>query len=45
MLERIELRVWWKSGGQERHVELAGYRGARVRPEDLAALRAMGGGQ
>ena len=45
MLERIELLVWWKSGGQERHVELTGYRGARVRPEDLAALQAMGGGR
>lgn len=42
MLERIELLVWWKSAGRERHVELSGYRGARVRPEDLAA---MGGGQ
>ena len=45
MLERIELLVWWKSGGQERRVELTGYRGARVRPEDLAALQAMGGGR
>lgn len=45
MLERIELRVWWRTGGQERYVELSGYRGARVRPQDLAALRALGGGQ
>jgi len=43
ILERIELVVWWKSGVSERRVEIAAYRGARVRAEDLAALQAMGG--
>lgn len=45
MLERIELRVWWKNAGQDHHLELSAYRGAKVRPEDMPALQAMGGGQ
>lgn len=45
MLERIELLVWWRTGGQERRVELTGYRGARILPQDLAAMQAAGGGQ
>lgn len=41
MLERVELVVWWKSGGQERRVELAGYRGARILPKNLEQIQAM----
>jgi general secretion pathway protein I len=45
MLERIELQVWWKTAGQERHVELSAYRGALIRPADLPAFKAMAVGQ
>lgn len=45
MLERIELLVWWRTGGQERRVELTGYRGARILPQDLAAMQETGGRQ
>lgn len=45
MMERIELTVWWKSGGTERRVKLTGYRGARILPRDVEVMKAMGGGQ
>ncbi len=35
-LERIELEVWWSSGGQRRTFPLEAFRTGRITPEDLA---------
>lgn len=39
-LERIELEIWWESGGRRRTLALEGFRQTVLRPEDLA-LEAM----
>jgi general secretion pathway protein I len=35
-LDRVQLEVWWMSGGQRRTFTLTGYRPHILRPEDLA---------
>ncbi len=35
-LDRIELEVWWMSGGQRRTLSLEAFRTVVLRPEDLA---------
>jgi general secretion pathway protein I len=35
-LDRLELEVWWMSGGQRRTFVVEGYRTDVLRPEDLA---------
>jgi len=34
-LDRMELQIWWMSGGQRRTFALEGYRASVLRPEDL----------
>jgi hypothetical protein len=37
VLDRIQLEIWWVSGGQRRSFPLESYRRRVVRPEDIAA--------
>ena len=39
VLDRIQLEIWWLSGGQRRSFPLEGYRRRTLRPEDMGALR------
>ena len=36
VLDRIQLEIWWMSGGQRRTFPLESYRRRTLRPEDLA---------
>ena len=36
VLDRIQLEIWWTSGGQRRTFPLESYRRRTLRPEDLA---------
>ncbi len=36
LLERVELEIWWNSGGQRRTFTLEGFRANVLRPEDVA---------
>jgi len=38
ILERIELQIWWKAGGQDRHFNLETYRARRLDAEDVAVI-------
>lgn len=35
ILDRMDLEIWWISGGQRRTFALDGYRAYKLRPEDL----------
>lgn len=39
VLDRIQLEIWWTSGGQRRSFPLESYRRRTLRPEDLEGLR------
>ena len=39
VLDRIQLEIWWMSGGQRRTFPLESYRRRTLRPEDLEAPR------
>jgi general secretion pathway protein I len=39
VLDRIQLEIWWMSGGQRRTFPLDSYRRRTLRPEDLEAPR------
>ena len=39
VLDRIQLEIWWISGGQRRTFPLESYRRRTLRPEDLEAPR------
>ncbi|MCX6632186.1 MAG: type II secretion system protein [Candidatus Solibacter sp.] len=39
VLDRIQLEIWWMSGGQRRTFPLEGYRRRTLRPEDIEAPR------
>jgi hypothetical protein len=35
VLDRIQVEIWWMSGGQRRSFPLEGYRRRTLRPEDF----------
>jgi general secretion pathway protein I len=39
-LERIELKIWWSSGGRERSFNLEGFRRAVLTEQDMAGIGA-----
>ena len=39
VLDRVQLEIWWTSGGQRRTFPLESYRRRTLRPEDLGALK------
>jgi general secretion pathway protein I len=39
VLDRIQLEIWWMSGGQRRTFPLESYRRRVLRPEDMEALK------
>lgn len=38
VLDRLQLEVWWMSGGQRRTFSLEGYRSSVLTPQDVAAM-------
>ncbi len=44
ILDRIELEVWWRSGGARRSFTLTGYRSALMRAEDVPFFESMQAG-
>jgi prepilin-type N-terminal cleavage/methylation domain-containing protein len=39
VLDRIQMEIWWISGGQRRSFPLESYRRRKLRPEDIEAPR------
>jgi general secretion pathway protein I len=39
VLDRVQVEIWWMSGGQRRSFPLESYRRRILRPEDIEALR------
>jgi len=39
ILDRVQLEIWWMSGGQRKTFPLEGYRRRTLRPEDVEALK------
>jgi general secretion pathway protein I len=39
VLDRVQVEIWWMSGGQRRSFSLESYRRRILRPEDIEALR------